>query len=175
MDSCREVALPVRDLSGVRVGDRVSFRGRVLCGRDAVLPKVCKLIEQGRLDDLDVSFEGGAIFHTAVSCAGIGPTSSNKVEIEESFEFLLEAGVKVFLGKGEIKPQTVELLDRYGAVFAVVPPVTALLGRGMRSKRCVAFPELGMEALYEVELDNCPAVVAAARGKSLFEGRDGRG
>lgn len=175
MEGCREIALPVADLSGLRVGDRVSFKGKVLCGRDAVLPEVCVMAESGRLGELDASFEGGAVLHTAVSCAGIGPTSSNKVEIEESFGPLCAAGVKVFLGKGEIKPETVEVLGRHGAVFAVVPPVTALLGRGMRSKRCVAFPELGMEALYEVELDECPAIVAAAHGESLFERSAGHG
>lgn len=175
MKGCREVLLPVSDLSDLRVGDRVSFRGRILCGRDAVLPKVCALIGEGRLVELDASFSDAAILHTAVSCAGIGPTSSNKVEIEESFGPLCEAGVKVFLGKGEIRRETVELLGRHGAVFAVVPPVTALLGKGMRSKRCVAFPELGMEALYEVELDECPAIIAAAQGESLFERGAGHG
>ena len=103
-----------------------------------------------------------------MSDAGIGPTSSNKVEIEESFGPLCQAGTRVFLGKGALKSETVEMLGRHGAVFAVVPPVTALLGRGMVSKRCVAFPELGMEALYELVLEECPAVVAAAGGRSMF-------
>lgn len=175
MGGCREISIPASNLSDLQVGDRVSFHGRVLCGRDAVLPKVCALIKEGRLDELDASFAGGAVLHTAVSCAGIGPTSSNKVEIEESFGPLCEAGVKVFLGKGEIKPETVAVLGEYGAVFAVVPPVTALLGKGMHSKRCVAFSELGMEALYEVDLAECPAIVAAAHGKSLFERGAGHG
>lgn len=173
MEGCKEVVLPASDLSDLQIGDRVSFRGRILCGRDAVLPKVCALIGDGRLGDLDAGFSGGAVLHTAVSCAGIGPTSSNKVEIEESFGPLCEAGVKVFLGKGEIGPETIAVLGRHGAVFAVVPPVTALLGKGMRSNRCVAFPELGMEALWEVELDACPAIVAVAGGESLF-GKEGR-
>ena len=76
--------------------------------------------------------------------------------------------MKVFLGKGEISPETVAVLERHGAVFAVVPPVTALLGKGMRSSRWVAFPALGMEALWEVDLDSCPAIVAVAGGDSLF-------
>lgn len=168
MEGSKEVVLPVSDLSGLCIGDRVVVRGRVLCGRDAVLPKVCQMIAEGRAGDLGVSLKGAAVLHTAVSCAGIGPTSSNKVEIEESFGPLCAAGVKVFLGKGEISPETVALLGDRGAVFAVVPPVTALLSRGMRSKRCIAFPDLGMEALWEVELDACPAIVAAAGGKSLF-------
>lgn len=165
---CKVISIPVSDLSTLKVGDCVMVSGKILCGRDAVLPKVCAMIAAGEFDNLDADFAGAAIFHTAVSCAGVGPTSSNKLEIEESFGPLCEAGVKLFMGKGALKPKTVEKLAKHGAVFAVVPPVTALLERGMRSKRCVAFPELGMEALYEIELDDCPAVVAAAHGESLF-------
>lgn len=164
----RLVCLPAADVSDLRVGDRVIFSGRVLCGRDAALPRVCSLIAEGGASRIDADLEGAAVFHTAVSIAGIGPTSSNKVELEKAFGPLCCAGVRVFLGKGAISQETVDVLARYGALFAVVPPVTALLGRGMRSRRCVAFPELGMEAFWEVELRECPAVIAAAHGKSLF-------
>ena len=170
---CKAVSLPVRGQLSLELGDRVSFSGRILCGRDAVLPKVCSLIAEGRALDLEADFKGAAIFHTAVSDAGVGPTSSNKVAIEESFGPLCEAGVKVFLGKGELHPETVAKLAEHNAVYAVVPPVTALLAAAMRSKRCVAFPELGMEAFYEIDLEECPAVVAAAGGKSLH-GSEGR-
>lgn len=168
MSSIKRVSLPLLDTADLKVGQHVEFSGRILCGRDAVLPKVCDLIKRGKIGSLDANFKGAAIFHTAVSCAGIGPTSSNKVEIEESFEPLCRAGIKVFLGKGEIHPSTVEVLKQYGAVFAVVPPVTALLTQGMRSKRIVAFSELGMEALYEVELKSCPAIIASVGGESMF-------
>ena len=164
----KRVDLPAGDLPGLSVGDRVVFSGKILCGRDAVLPKVCELAAQGRLGEIDVRFEGAAVFHTAVSVAGIGPTSSNKLEIEESFGPLCEAGVRAFLGKGALKAETVAKMAEHGAVYAVVPPVTALLGRGMRSKRVVAFPELGMEAFWEVGLEECPAVIAAANGESMF-------
>lgn len=165
---CKRIELPASDVSGLEVGDRVVFSGRVYAGRDAALPRVCGLISEGREDELGVELSGAGVFHTAVSGAGIGPTSSNKLEIEESFEPLCRAGAKVFLGKGALRLETVEALGRHGAVFAVVPPVTALLGKGTASKRCVAFPELGMEALYELVLEECPAVVAAAGGRSMF-------
>lgn len=168
MAESKKVHIPCDDVSDLHIGDRVTFSGKILCGRDAVLPKVCALIDEGRLCELDADFVGGAIFHTAVSDAGIGPTSSNKVELEEAFGPLSKAGVKVFLGKGAIHQKTVDSIAEYGAVFAVVPPVTALLGAGKTTKRLVAFPELGMEALWEVELEECPAVIAAAHGESLF-------
>lgn len=165
----KAVHVPGDDLSHLTIGDRVVFSGTIIAGRDAVLPKVCELIAQGRSGELGVSLDGAAIFHTAVSDAGIGPTSSNKVELEESFGPLCAAGARVFLGKGEIRPETAHLLGEYGAVYAVVPPVTALLGKNLRSRECVAFPELGMEALWRLELDGCPGIIAAAHGESIFD------
>ena len=156
------------DIAGLRIGDRVLISGRIYCGRDAVLPKIVAAAAQGTLADLGVDLDGMVIFHTAVSPAGVGPTSSNKLEIESSIEPLSRAGVRMHLGKGALKAETVEALDRYGAVYAVIPPTTALLGKLTDSERVVAYPELGMEALHELEVRDYPAIIAAAHGESIY-------
>lgn len=109
------------------------------------------------------------MFHTAVSPAGVGPTSSNKLEIESSFETLSKAGIKLHLGKGAIKPETVKILTDNNSVFAIIPPVTALLESQTLERECVAFPELGMEALYRIKVENYQAIIAAAKGVSIYE------
>lgn len=152
----------------LKVGDRVSISGKILCGRDAVLPKLCKLIETSEIVKLNINLNGAVIFHTAVSPAGVGPTSSNKLEIEESFGVLSKAGVKLHLGKGKIGEGTVKILNKENAVYAVIPPVTALLGNNTIRQRVVAFPELGMEALYELTVENYPAIIAAAHNESIY-------
>lgn len=152
----------------LKVGDRVSISGKILCGRDAVLPKLCKLIETSEIVKLNINLNGAVIFHTAVSPAGVGPTSSNKLEIEESFGVLSKAGVKLHLGKGKIGEGTVKILNKENAVYAVIPPVTALLGNNTIGQRVVAFPELGMEALYELTVENYPAIIAAAHNESIY-------
>lgn len=152
----------------LNVGDTVEISGYILCGRDAVLPKVLKMIEEGTVGDLGIDLHGQVIFHTAVSPAGVGPTSSNKLEIESSIEPLSAAGIKLHLGKGELHPETIEALDKYNAVYAVIPPVTALLGFKTSEERVVAFPELGMEALHLIKVDKYPAIIGAAHGKSIY-------
>lgn len=152
----------------LQLGEMVTISGNIYCGRDAVLPKICQLIKRGKLEEYGIHLQGSAIFHTAVSPAGIGPTSSNKVEIEGSIALLSEAGVKLHIGKGAIKQETVQQLNNYNSVFAVIPPVTALLGENTLLKRCVAFPELGIEAFYELKVKDFPAVIAAAHGKSIY-------
>ena len=92
--------------------------------------------QEGKLGDIDL--QGSVVFHTGVSPAGVGPTSSNKLEIEGSFKKLSEAGVKLHLGKGAIGQDTITKLNEYNSVFAVIPPVTALLGNNTISQRLVA-------------------------------------
>ena len=164
-----DLTTPIIDeqIAALNVGDTVTISGYILCGRDAVLPKVIRAVEAG--EDIGADLHGQVIFHTAVSRAGVGPTSSNKLEIESSIEPLSALGVKLHLGKGALHPETVEALDRYNAVYAVIPPVTALLGAKTLEQRCVAFPELGMEALYMLKVDRYPAIIAAAKGRSIYD------
>ena len=156
------------ETANLHVGDTVEISGYILCGRDAVLPKLLKKIEDGTVKDLGIDLYGQVIFHTAVSPAGVGPTSSNKLEIESSIAPLSAAGIKLHLGKGKLKEETVEALDRYNSVYAVIPPVTALLGARTLEQRLVAFPELGMEALYLIRADRYPAIIGAAHGRSIY-------
>lgn len=153
----------------LQVGDTVEISGYILCGRDAVLPKVLQMIADGTADRLGVDLRGQVIFHTAVSPAGVGPTSSNKLEIESSIAPLSAAGIKLHLGKGALHRETIEALDRYNAVYAVIPPVTALLESKTTERRVVAFPELGMEALHLIKVDRYPAIIGAAHGRSIYD------
>lgn len=171
MGTCMiEINTPIGEeiVAGLQVGDTVEISGYILCGRDAVLAKVLKMIDDGKVSDLGVDLHGQVIFHTAVSPAGVGPTSSNKLEIESSIEPLSKAGVKLHLGKGELHPETISALNKYNAVYAVIPPVTALLGSKTSKEKVLAFPELGMEALYMLKVDKYPAIIGAAHGKSIY-------
>ena len=155
--------------AALQVGDTVEISGYILCGRDAVLPKVLKMIEDGTAGELGVDLRGQVIFHTAVSPAGVGPTSSNKLEIESSIAPLSAAGIKLHLGKGALHKETIESLDRYNAVYAVIPPVTALLEAKTSERKVLAFPELGMEALHLIKVDKYPAIIGAAHGRSIYD------
>jgi fumarate hydratase subunit beta len=156
-------------ISQLKVGDVVSITGYIFCGRDAVLPRICKELEDGTWGKRGISLQGGVIFHTAVSPAGVGPTSSNKLEIEGSFETLSKVGgIKMHLGKGAIKSETVSALKVNNAVFAIIPPVTALLESQTTERECVAWPELGMEALYRIKVKGYQAIIAAAKEESIY-------
>ena len=166
-----ELTTPLSEeaIAQLNVGDVVTLTGYIYTGRDAVLPRVIKLAEEGRLKEYGIDLQGAVIFHTAVSPAGVGPTSSNKVEIESSFEPLSIYGVKMHLGKGAISKSTIEALKKHNAVFAVIPPVTALLESQTEERQVIAFPELGMEAMNRLKVVKYQAIIGAAKGKSIYD------
>ncbi len=166
-----ELTTPLSEeaIAALNVGDMVYLSGEIFCGRDAVLPKLVNMSEEEIIALLGKSLQGSVMFHTAVSPAGVGPTSSNKLEIESSIKPLSAKGVKLHLGKGALHPETVAALQEHNAVYAVIPPVTALLGKQTLSQAVAAFPELGMEALHLLQVDRYPAIIAAAKGRSIYE------
>lgn len=164
------IVTPVSDevIDTLTIGDQFEISGKIFCGRDAVLPRVIELVEKEGKTSPGVDLEGGVIFHTAVSPAGIGPTTSSKVEIEGSMPLLSKYGIKIHIGKGALSRETVKAMEKYHAIFAVTPPITALLTARMISQRVVAFEEEGMEAFYEIEVKCFPVIVAIAHGETIF-------
>ncbi len=156
------------DIEKLEIGETVYISGDIFCGRDAVLPIIVELVNSNAINEIGVDLNGGLIFHTAVSIAGIGPTSSNKAEIEASIIPLSKAGIRIHLGKGKISHKTVEEMALYDSVYAVVPPVSALLGKVVKEKEIVCFPELGMEAFYKLKVDEMPIVIAAIGGRYIY-------
>jgi fumarate hydratase subunit beta len=166
MGNIKEIRTPITnsDIEQLKVGNRITLSGNILTGRDAALPRLVKLLKCGK----PVDVKGSVIMHTAVSPAGIAPTSSNKTEIEGSIAPLSQAGVKMHIGKGALSPETVDSLKEYKSVFVVTPPAAALLTSKMTSAKVVAFPEEGMEALHSLEVKDFPGIVAVAHGKSIY-------
>lgn len=167
----KQLTTPIKEdvIRELQIGDTVEISGYILCGRDAVLPRVLQMIADDTVDELGLDLHGQVIFHTAVSPAGVGPTSSNKAEIEASIEPLSKAGIKLHLGKGKLHEETIKALEKYNAIYAVIPPVTALLVSKTCEEKVLAFPELGMEALHLIKVNKYPAIIAAAHGRSIYE------
>lgn len=170
-----QIRIPVDrpSIKGLKLYDTLEISGVLLTGRDAALPRLVELIESGCLAEYGLDLKGGALFHTAVSPAGVGPTSSNKLEIEESIPRLSEAGIRIHIGKGSLLRETTEALKKHGSIFVVTPPTTALLTSSIQKTEIAAFPEFGIEALHRITVENFPAIVAITNGESIFykEGR----
>ena len=162
----KQITTPISDeeILSLDVGDQVSISGVIFTGRDAALPQLVELIKE---DKLDFDLKGSAIIHTAVSDAGIAPTTSNKEEIESTIPFLSEHGVKIHIGKGMLHDETIEALYKNNSIFVITPPVAALLTSKVLKKECVLFQNEGMEAMYKLEVENIPGIVAVSNKKRI--------
>jgi fumarate hydratase subunit beta len=167
-----DTPVSISTIEKLEVGDPIEIYGCILCGRDAILPRLAHMVHSQDPLIQKIGLEGAVIFHTAVSPAGIGPTSSNKVEIEESMPSLSGAGVRIHIGKGSLGASTVRSLEKHTSVFAVTPPVSALFSDRTIEKKIIAFKEEGMEALFEIQVNGLPAIIAAAHGRNIFADKD---
>ena len=158
----KKLTTPISDeeILSLDVGDQVYISGEIFTGRDAALPQLVELIKENKLDF-------NAIMHTAVSDAGIAPTTSNKEEIESTIPFLSKNGVKIHIGKGMLHDDTIVSLKENNSIFVITPPVAALLTSKVLKKECVAFSNEGMEAMYKLEVENIPGIVAVSNGRSI--------
>ena len=157
----KKIKTPISDeeISELQIGDKISLSGVMYTGRDAALPQLVELIKKGKTP---IDTNGIAIMHTAVSDAGIAPTTSNKEEIESTIPFLSKNGVK-----GMLNNETKKALNKNNSIFVITPPVAALLTNNVLEKECVAFENEGIEALYKLKVENIPGIVAIAHGKSI--------
>lgn len=162
----KHLTTPIGDdeLEGLTIGDQISISGTIYTGRDAALPQLVRLIEK---DEVPFDFNGAVIMHTAFSDAGIAPTTSSKVEIESSIPQLSKSGVKVHIGKGMLSDETVLKLNENNSIFVITPPVAALLTNKVLEKKCVLFENEGMEAMFELKVENIPGIVAIHKGKKI--------
>jgi len=162
----KKIKTPISDeeISELQIGDKISLSGVMYTGRDAALPQLVELIKKGKSP---IDTNGIAIMHTAVSDAGIAPTTSNKEEIESTIPFLSENGVKIHIGKGLLSDETIKELDKNNSVFVITPPVAALLTSKVLEKKCVLFENEGMEAMFELKVEKIPGIVAIKNKKSI--------
>ena len=162
----KNLTAPIReeDIDDLEVGDKITISGTIYTGRDAALPQLVKLIKR---NEVPFDLKGSVIMHTAFSDAGIAPTTSSKVEIESAIGPLSKAGVKIHIGKGMLSDETAETLSDNNSIFVITPPVAALLTSRVLEKKCVLFENEGMEAMYELKVENIPGIVAIQDKKRI--------
>ncbi len=158
-----DTPLTDKDIAKLKAGDRVKINGRLYTARDAAHKKLVELIEKGERLPIDIS--GQIIFYAGPAPAKpgyvigpVGPTTSGRMD--NYTVPLLAKGLKGMIGKGTRSEEVKQNLIRYGAVyFAAVGGTAALSSRKVKKAKVVAYPELGPEAVFELEVAEFPVVV----------------
>lgn len=162
------------DLMQLKAGDMVNITGKIFTARDAAHKKMVELLEQGA--DLPIDLNGQVIYYAGPAPAkpgyvigSIGPTTSGRMD---SYTLpLLAKGLKGMIGKGVRSVEVKNGLSEHKAVyFAAVGGAAALLSKKVVSARVAAYPELGPEAIYELEVTDFPVyVINDIYGNDLYQ------
>jgi len=176
----RRVNLDSLDRAAVgkwKPGETLLISGKLLTGRDAAHKRLIYLLDQGKALPEGLDFNGRFIYYVGpvdpVGDEVVGPAGPTTATRMDKFtEPLLEkTGLLGMIGKAERSTNTVETIARYGAVYLIATGGAAfLVSKAIRRARVVAFPELGMEAIHEFEVEDMPVTVAVdAHGHSIHQ------
>jgi len=151
-------------LDSLRVGDTVYISGTVYTARDAGHKRLVKLLEQNA--PLPFDPRGAVIYYMGPTPAppgkpigAAGPTSSYRMDAYAPV--LLNAGVKVMIGKGPRNCAVVESMLQNRAVYlAAVGGAAVVIAQSIMEARVIAWEDLGAEAVRELKVENFPCVVA---------------
>lgn len=154
-------------------GDTVLLSGKLLTGRDAAHKKIVDLLAAG--EPLPVDFRGRFIYYVGpvdpVDDEVVGPAGPTTATRMDKFTrtMLERTGLLGMVGKAERGPAAIEAIRDHGAVYLMaVGGAAYLVSKAITAARVLAFPELGMEAIYEFEVKDMPVTVAVdSRGESV--------
>ena len=166
--------LSASDVRNLNAGDIVKLSGTIYTGRDAAHKRLCALLDENK--ELPVNLDGQLIYFVGPCPAppgrvigSAGPTTSGRMDAY-SPRLIKECSLRGMIGKGDRNQAVKDAMQEYGAVyFAATGGAGALIARSIVKSEVVAFDDLGPEAIYKLEVDELPLVVAIdANGKSLY-------
>jgi fumarate hydratase subunit beta len=157
-----------KEIRLLKAGDRILLSGKMFAARDAA----------HRLFGKKPPFEaaGAVLFYASPTptrkgkaIGSIGPTTATRMD--PFTPALLKIGLKLMIGKGRRGPEVKEAMKKYKAAYLVVPGGTAAaLSKHIKHAQVIAYPDLGPEAVLELEVVDFPAIVAIdCKGGDLFE------
>jgi fumarate hydratase class I len=163
------------EVASWKAGERLLLSGKLLTGRDAAHKRICALLDAGKPLPDRLDFRGRVIYYVGpVDPVGTevvgpaGPTTANRMD-RFTDTMLGKSGLLAMIGKAERGPETIQSIAKHRSAYLIaVGGAAFLVSNAIRSSRIVAFPELGMEAVYEFEVKDMPVTVAVtADGESV--------
>ncbi|MCX7946134.1 MAG: fumarate hydratase [Hydrogenophilus sp.] len=156
-----------------RAGDRLLLTGKLLTARDAAHKRLITLLSRG--EPLPVDLTNRVLYYVGpvdpVASEAVGPAGPTTATRMDPFTPLLleKTGLLATIGKAERGPDVVSAIAKNRAAYLIaVGGAAYLVAKAIRSARVVAFPDLGMEAIYEFEVHEMPVTVAVdSEGRNI--------
>lgn len=163
------------DIAQWQPGETLLLSGKLLTGRDAAHKRMVEMLAKG--EKLPVDFNGRFIYYVGpvdpVRDEVVGPAGPTTATRMDKFTetMLAETGLIGMIGKSERGKTGIDAIKKHGAVYLIaVGGAAYLVAKAIKKSRVVAFADLGMEAIYEFEVQDMPVTVAVdTQGRSVHE------
>lgn len=164
------------ELSKHLVSTRVSLTGKIIVARDIAHAKLQERLDKGEplpqyIKDHPVLYAGPAKTPEGYACGSMGPTTANRMD-PYADPFMAAGGSFVMIAKGNRTDVVTEACKKHGGFYlGTIGGVAAdLSAESIRSIKCIEYPELGMEAVYEIDVVDFPAfILVDDKGNDFFK------
>ncbi|OGA22688.1 MAG: fumarate hydratase [Betaproteobacteria bacterium RIFCSPLOWO2_02_FULL_67_19] len=168
-------ALTREQVAAWRPGQTLLLSGKLLTGRDAAHKRIQDMLARG--EALPVDFTNRVIYYVGPVdpvrdevMGPAGPTTATRMD-KFTETMLGRTGLVAMIGKAERGPVAIEAIRKHKAAYLMaVGGAAYLVAKAIRKSRVLAFEDLGMEAIYEFEVQDMPVTVAVdANGTSVHQ------
>jgi fumarate hydratase, class I len=176
VDLNRPMSEILAQLSAYPVATRLSLNGTIIVARDIAHAKLKERIDNGEglpqyIKDHPVYYAGPAKTPEGYASGSLGPTTAGRMD---SYVDLLQAngGSMVMLAKGNRSQQVTDACHKHGGFYlgSIGGPAAVLAQQSIKSLECVEYAELGMEAIWKIEVENFPAfILVDDKGNDFFQ------
>ena len=164
-----------QQLSQYPVSTRLSLNGTIIVARDIAHAKLKARLDAGEgLPDYfknhPVLYAGPAKTPTGMPCGSMGPTTANRMDPYVD-EFQDNGGSMIMIAKGNRTQAVTDACKKHGGFYlgSIGGPAAVLSMNSIKSIECVEYPELGMEAVWKIEVENFPAfILVDDKGNDFF-------
>nr|WP_313401070.1 class I fumarate hydratase FumA [Raoultella terrigena] len=163
-------------LSAHPVSTRLSLSGTIIVARDIAHAKLKELLDNGEalpqyVKDHPIYYAGPAKTPNGYASGSLGPTTAGRMD---SYVDLLQShgASMVMLAKGNRSQQVTDACHKHGGFYlgSIGGPAAVLAQQSIKSLECVAWPELGMEAIWKIEVEDFPAfILVDDKGNDFFQ------
>lgn len=165
----------LKELTKYSVSTRVSLSGTIIVARDIAHAKLKARLDSGEglpqyFKDYPVLYAGPAKTPEGYPCGSMGPTTSNRMDPYVD-EFQANGASMIMIGKGNRGKEVTDACKKHGGFYlGTIGGVAAVLSQdSIKSIECVEFPEIGMEAVWKITVENFPAfILVDDKGNDFF-------
>lgn len=166
----------LKELTKYPVSTRLSLNGTIIVARDIAHARLKERLDKGEelpqyIKDHPVYYAGPAKTPEAMACGSMGPTTANRMDPYVDL-FQSHGGSMIMLAKGNRTQVVTDACKKYGGFYlgSIGGPAAILAQNNIKSIKCLEYPELGMEAIYQIDVVNFPAfILVDDKGNDFFK------